>query len=343
MRREIRELAEQAGLMVQPNIEPDSVVHITIRGRFMNLGIDPPLPYDSSDLSITFDKVGIRRRYAWCPEHGYLREPCGATLCVNFGLADYVRDHISKASQSLLDIQDSTQWPPLASIESRRPQSGHAVSATPPKVQLHESTSFPLENDVEVAMAASLVEADIEAVQRNARVSEDIQRLRSVPEKLVLLELSRDPTAYHEQLQQCDELRSYRDALEAVGKSFILPQGAYAFVRPEQYEQAVKALQLQDVRLTPHHVLVGMEYEETLTLIEVIRGLKWCNGKVKVKRNSKIAVGLAMLIISSDFRIEVKRSFLHVDVSSSLRSVASGEPCTASTTDAHGGQNPRRA
>jgi len=224
---------------------------------------------------------------------------------MNFGTSEYVTVGGSAVAQSLVDISDTNTFPALPTARRTRTHQSGSAEYGSRILKLHESTSFPLDDDIAVAVAASLLEADRAVVRCNALSYSQVARLG---EPLVLLGVSRDPKVYHEALKSCIELQPQRDRLDASGKSFALPGGGYAFVRPEQYAPAMKALELFKITITPHHVLASQEYE-----------------------NAILAV----------IRIQVKRTFLHIKVPSSSLSTSNAH-CVVSTTDAHGGKNPRR-
>lgn len=168
IRREVRALAEGLGFEVQGLIEPEDEVHITIRGRWKNSAMCPAPPQDQSNFHMTFHKLGFRRRF----ELGTGRsESFGGTLAVNFG----VSTHVTRGGPSVrdIDIADDVAWPPLSRrdppIRARAPPA--SVAGQPSILMLAEGTHLPLDDDTEVAVAASLLEADLAAAPHNAQVS----------------------------------------------------------------------------------------------------------------------------------------------------------------------------
>jgi len=127
--------------------------------------------------------------------------------------------------------------------------------------------------------------------------------------------------------------------LESAGKSFQLPSGAKAFVHPGQHAAAMKAAELRG-GLVSQHVLVSQDHEAAV--VKVIQRIP-CNSKVRVQRKTTVPSGLASEAASSGMTIKIERTFIRVEVPSSLRSSASGKPCVASTSEAHNCRNPRRA
>lgn len=340
LRQEIRVLAGRLGFTVQGLIEPENEVHICIRGRYENSGNDPALPATRSDFCMTFHKVGFRRRFEYGTGQS---EQFGSMLSVNFGTSAYVTSGGSRHIQFLSDITDNREFP--SASDANRPiinnvdRLAASMAAQPPILELHESTTFPLESDVEVAEAASLREADRVAAPHNARVCREVAQSRLSTEPLVLLKVSRDPDVYHKELGTCAELQKCREDLEAAGKNFQLPSGAKSFVHPWQHDAALKAAELKG-GLNEQHVLVSKDHEADV--MKVIQRIP-CNSKVRVRRRTWVPLGLASEAASSAMKLTVNRTFIHIDVPSSLRSSVSGQACVASTTEAHNGKNPRRA
>merc|ERR1711920_995119 len=99
-----------------------------------------------------------------------------------------------------------------------------------------------------------------------------------------------------------------------------------AFVHPEQYDAARKAAELRG-GLIPQHLLVSQDHEANV--MNVIRRIP-CNFKVSVRRRATVPVGLASEAASSGMKLTVERTFIHVDIPSSLRSSAIGQRCVAS-------------
>jgi len=349
LRQEIRAFAENLGFKVDGLLEAETEVHIPIRGRYATIGSEPQHPSDRSDFCMTFHKLGFRRRY----EYGMGRpEQFGGTISVNFGTGDYVvsggptQVQLSSIIPNDVNFPAPSAGPPVSTRRSRKPpsasnRSDERVGAKSARVELHESTNIlDLKSAEDVAAAASLCDSDQAAAQINARVCGEVAQNRfAFTQPFVLLKVSRDPAGYHEQLDHCAELQECRDILAAAGKAFKLPSGARVFVDPVQYEAAKKAAELKG-GLTPQNVLVSQHYEDLVVM--VIKRIP-CNSKVRVQCNAKIPSGVVSEAISSGIDLEISRSFIHVPVPSSLRSSANGQTPTASTTEAHGGKNPRRA
>lgn len=203
---------------------------------------------------------------------------------------------------------------------------------------LHHDTTLPLPDDVAIAEAASLVDADSATAELNAASFAQVTRLGE-PVVLSLIGVSRDPEAYHELMKTCSALQPCREGLDAAGKSFELPDGGYAFILPDHYAPAMTALDLFDLakEIKPHHVLVSQEYKEIV--LKEIRSLR-CRLKVRRKSNRQVPANLLAEAHASDIEVRVTNTFLHFEMPTSSNS--SNGHYVVSTTDAHGGRNPRR-
>jgi hypothetical protein len=213
----------------------------------------------------------------------------------------------------------------------------NASSRVTSLVPLHESTTLPLDSDLEVGIAASLYEAEQAAIRGHVI---SYAQISASTEPLVLLTVERDPREFHKKLETCLELKCYRDNLESAGKNFVTQSGGYIFVRPEQYETALEVISLYGVTMSPHHILVAQEYEKiVLTVIGKLRS----NLKVRILTSKTVPVAMASWLTSSGIELHVSRTFLQCKITSSIRSTPISSNVVASTTDAHGGKNPRRA
>mmetsp|Transcript_15270 Transcript_15270/g.29536 ORF Transcript_15270/g.29536 Transcript_15270/m.29536 type:complete len:306 (-) Transcript_15270:784-1701(-) len=233
IRREVGALAANLRFQVQGLVEPEDEVHITIRGRYRNSGGNPGRTSDRSDFFVTFDKLGFRRRY----EFGTgMSEPFGALHYVNFGMPDYLTSGGPRHMPFVSNLLDVSEWPSLSTPSTsanparmrrtrRAINAGMDVSsmpAEPPVLELHESTSFPLESDMEVALAASLREADLAALPENAPVIQGVfQHAHAFSDFVWLLKLKRDPQEFHSMLDTCDELQKCREDLRAAEKELL--------------------------------------------------------------------------------------------------------------------------
>ena len=145
-------------------------------------------------------------------------------------------------------------------------------------------------------------------------------------ETIWLLKYNRHPPAFHNALQG-PEMRPCREGLESEMKSWRLESGVYIFVQPHQYESVVAALQGRDVK--NGHVVVSARWEASLELALT----------AGVRHREILAVPpTKQRKMGTDEKAErITRTFLCYGPP--LRSIDS---VTESTTEAHGGLNPRR-
>eukprot|EP00440_Ansanella_granifera_P010505 gb/GFBE01011395.1/.p1 GENE.gb/GFBE01011395.1/~~gb/GFBE01011395.1/.p1 ORF type:complete len:255 (+),score=46.63 gb/GFBE01011395.1/:1-765(+) len=178
LRREIRVLAETLNFEVQGLIEPEDEVHIVLRGRWKHVEGEPTHSPPQDNFRITFDKLGFRRRVKFGTGSS---EPFGTINGVmngvNFGPSRHVigsegKPHRKKGSL-MFDPSDRSKWPllPPSSNAATGPRSRTGLGAQPEDrviVELHGSTTMPLGSDEEVAMVASLLEANRAVPQHHA-------------------------------------------------------------------------------------------------------------------------------------------------------------------------------
>jgi len=238
----------------------------------------------------------------------------------------------------------------LAASSLQQPESSNAVryfaSSTVAPTQSGSSASHSWQrqgsDDLEMAIVASLDEADAHAAPENAQVAEAILRSRCIASAVVLLEFSRNPRSYHQALLECAELKECRDALVASGFKPELPSLAKVFIPPEMFEATMEAVRLGGRQLEARHVLVTPELESTV--VQVLR-TPGNPEKIRCKSRAIVPLGFAQASVQADQPIVVSRTFIDVKIPSSLRSDERSGVVTASTTDAHAqsGQNPRAA
>lgn len=338
VRRDMRERAETLGFCVGALDEPDDQVRIIIRRPYKGAhqsGISNSYVFGRNDMKITFDKIGlrIRKRFGLGTS-----DPFGATLCINFGKSGCV----TPSGPSEFKGLDVDEWPSLTLRTSPNDGNNRIVASdneTPQNrmiLELHESTVLPLSSDVEVAQAASLREADLAARSVTASISWRISRNRSP--YVVLLKVSRDPDEHHRKLGTCPELQQCREQLKNAGKQFQLSEGSYIFVSPDWYDCVLKAVELNEMRLFPQHLIVSQELEKLVR--RVIGGLP-CNSKTKCRSTSRIPLGLPSEALCTN--ITISHTFINVDVPSSIDLSASRNGAVASTSEVHNVPNPRRS
>ena len=169
----------------------------------------------------------------------------------------------------------------------------------------------------------------------------DIQEEENVPaeEKVHLLQYNRHSERFHEALNSGKPLESCRTALEAAGFQWLQPSGAKVFVHPWQFESTMTAIAQQNLQLRPYHVIVSesLEYYVEASLSDLP-----CRDGARVKTRQVLEAGysgdqpqtededLAMNLVET-------RTFL-----CAVPRLRSSNSVTQSTTEVHGGLNPRR-
>jgi len=184
----------------------------------------------------------------------------------------------------------------------------------------------------------------------NARVAADLMLGKDPDahqETVILLKFSRNPSLFHELLQTSAQLDGCRQALEDEGFPWRLPSGAYIFVKGNQYQAVVAWLTSEGVHLGPAHVVVSTESEAIV--IDVVNSIPRSH-KICEQRRLEVALGSQGCSPSEagngsdQLAITITRTFIHVMVPSSLRSMPTDGQKTVSTTDAceRRGLNPRK-
>jgi len=201
-----------------------------------------------------------------------------------------------------------------AIMNSTRFQEEHAESAGVSTVAVAGSGVMSMGvRDLETALEASVQEADARAAAVNGPLSSAILRSRLVPDAVVLLEVDRTPGTLRHALVAGDELANVRDALESNGHRVELPSGAKIFVRPEQYQSVVTAI--EDMDLKPRHIIVSVEFDNLVNA--VIGAVK----RTTVKRRRITTTRPSFCTWKSvQVNVEVRRTFIHLEIPSSLRS-----------------------
>lgn len=163
---------------------------------------------------------------------------------------------------------------------------------------------------------------------------------------------SRTPAEFREVLLQGTELEHVRSDLQKQGYSCILePSGAKVFVRPEQYAQVVQSLAESSIVLHTSHVIIAQsfipELEASIANIPTRR-------KVRVKMRDVVRIPYQQpfdedandaeetsVNDTSEFEwselLAVDRTFL-----CTTRNLKPSASVSQSTTEVHGGINPRR-
>eukprot|EP00928_Gymnodinium_smaydae_P065632 TRINITY_DN48736_c0_g1_i1.p1 TRINITY_DN48736_c0_g1~~TRINITY_DN48736_c0_g1_i1.p1 ORF type:complete len:245 (-),score=37.35 TRINITY_DN48736_c0_g1_i1:24-758(-) len=144
------------------------------------------------------------------------------------------------------------------------------------------------------------------------------------PGTLLLLEFTRHPAEFQRALLEGSELRGCRDLLAQANLPCELSSGAKVFVRPSEYPMALAASQQRQLR--PFHVVISADLE---SLLQAAVCALPCRSKVRVRNKE---------VIYEPHTPRVERSFLVVAEDARRQSTS----VTQSTTEAHGGMNPRR-
>jgi len=200
-----------------------------------------------------------------------------------------------------------------AIMASSRFEEEHIESATACTAWDGTSTVNSMASDLETALNASVQEADARAATVNGPLSSAILRSRLVPDVVVLLEVDRTLSTLRDALLIGDELATVRDALENHDHPVELPSGAKVFVRPEQYISVMTAV--EGMELKPRHILVSQELHSLVN--RVIGAVK----RTTVKRRRVTTTRPSFCNWRSvQVNVEIKRTFIHLEIPSSLPS-----------------------
>lgn len=150
-------------------------------------------------------------------------------------------------------------------------------------------------------------------------------------EKAYLLRMSRNPQELHAVLAGGEELQSVRTSLEREGHHVRHHSGAFIFVAPDQYSIVKDAVRRAALR--PYHVIVT---DTTLPLVrEALRNIP-SRRDVSVRDMHPVAYLHPTSPDTGDVYV-VERTFLNIP-----RRLRASSSVVNSTTEAHGGINPRR-
>jgi len=167
----------------------------------------------------------------------------------------------------------------------------------------------------------------------------------SEEETVSLWAFSRCPESFRQALQSCSELTACQQLLRDSECAPELPSGVKLFVHPYHYAAVVQAVAGRDLRAS--HIIVAQEFERFVT--QAIEGLP---KRYKVYFRSSEALSLPPeepdvasstenLPVDMCIPVNIVRTFIHLDVPSSLYSKSCG-PKTVSTTQAREkNRNPR--
>lgn len=145
---------------------------------------------------------------------------------------------------------------------------------------------------------------------------------RLAPEHVVLLEVNRTRHDLRKALLEGQEVADIRRDMENGGHAVEFPDsGAKVFVHPDQYARVLSALEEWSLRsgveLHPRHIVVSSEYERQV--VEAISSAK--RTSVKCRRVGTLT---HLYTEDSNVHVEVKRTFIHLEIPTSLPSSSSG-------------------
>jgi len=196
------------------------------------------------------------------------------------------------------------------------------VAATSPVIQIVQHPDEAAA--VDPGEAAAVVEEQwAQQAQLNVGASSSYSQPPGLLLRLMLLDFSRHPAEFHTALLEGPELHSCREQMQ--GLPCKLDSGTLVFLEPFQYNVAIDAAMREHGHLTVHQVITSERFESNI--MQAVRGLR---SRLNVRLRKK-------QVILQPLEVEVARTFLDVP-DRSLRNIAS---VTHSTTDAHGGRNPR--
>merc|ERR1712217_57609 len=130
---------------------------------------------------------------------------------------------------------------------------------------------------------------------------------------IIVFEVDRTLNTLRDALLAGDDLAHVRKALQSHRYPVELPSGAKIFVRPEQYKSVVAAV--DDMDLKPRHVIASFELDALVSkVIGTIKRTTVKRRRITTRRPSFCAWK------SVQVNVEVKRTFIHLDIPSSLPS-----------------------
>jgi len=166
--------------------------------------------------------------------------------------------------------------------------------------------------------------------------------------KVLVLQLSKSPAVLHEHLAKNIHLHGCKMALQQAGLDYRLPCGAYLLVVPEVYPFILALFETEGFPVHHSDLIVSLCYEDAVmrAIYSLPRKYKLC-----IRHHEVLEIPAIPEIGTTDeepnevdIHVEIKCTFIHIPIPSSLRTVPSDGPRTASTTDAQQcGRNPRRA
>jgi len=189
-------------------------------------------------------------------------------------------------------------------------------------------------------------------------------------DEVYLLQFSRNPEIFQKALEQSVSLKACRLALEESGHAWNLQSGAKIFVHPSQYVEAMEFLIGRGEELRPYHVVVAQSMEHLIheSLVSIP-----CRQSVRIKKRATLGSTSSSKRMRPNTDEHVHGCTVQHDVQESAKSedgecpssddglecqpmlvcekrtflcclprFRSASSVVQSTTEAHGGINPRR-
>eukprot|EP00928_Gymnodinium_smaydae_P081218 TRINITY_DN64771_c0_g1_i1.p1 TRINITY_DN64771_c0_g1~~TRINITY_DN64771_c0_g1_i1.p1 ORF type:complete len:615 (+),score=50.05 TRINITY_DN64771_c0_g1_i1:70-1914(+) len=189
-------------------------------------------------------------------------------------------------------------------------------------------------------------ELDESTIQMSdVQASLEVSNAESSSEKIHCLEFSRTPKSFHAALDMSSVLKECQHVMKEAGFACKLESGTRLYLLPEQYDGTRRAI--ADLNLQSRHVVTSARF--VLAVTDAIAGIH-SREQVKEKKRQRLHVEQEVANTSDtqnefDFDVPrlIKNTFIHIPLPTSLCSMSSSGPVTASTTDAHprNGRNPR--
>lgn len=313
------------------------------------------MPTADTPVAVLFEKLAVTP----AAEQPNGRKPCGFTWRHKLGPEHQVRSGSNRLAQVAADITSRSEFPALSSCSSQGDMPKKASHRSWGKLQKQakyvnaqdgsrdhlvyrseeELWEDPAEMEMRKAVDASINEADEDAVKDNGPLSRKLLKSKEC-NAVRLYELSRDPEAVYRAFAESADLQRCIATLKQRGFDPLLAGGASAFVQPEEFEAVKEWIRFHNFSTKPRHVFASTEFEEPL--MSAVRSIP-CKEKVRCKESYIVPLSFLQAVHDGKIPAIKFRTFLHIPTPSSLRSRPASGPVVASTTDARGVPNPRRA
>jgi len=205
---------------------------------------------------------------------------------------------------------------------------------------LDEHLDYPVHAEPPAPMNVAGLEASATGVGGKHSADEgdagEDQPLDTCTFPIVVLKLSQSKSWLPSALLEGPELQMEREALVQAGFSPKLPSGAKIFVPPEAFVTVERYFKMQGLQLKTSHIVVSADMErKVMAVVEAAReaATRRESGSCKVTKRMEVSVEEANespqpTTIEAALRYEVKRTFVHVPIPSSLCSTLSTAPIT---------------